>query len=114
MKYISTTRLNSYHTQQIDPLHTSVSELQEAMIAEQENIDGLEEDINEIKAYPKVINGYIRSGATALSVQWLSETSNGTALTPDAKHVYTVVTEGDYYNKLYRWDSQNNTYVKLG
>ena len=58
-----------------------------------------------------VIETYIVSGATALSVGWLSETSGGNALTPEEGIIYVVLTSGEYQNKTYRW--AGTTYVEI-
>lgn len=56
-----------------------------------------------------VIEAYIRSGATALSAQWLSLTDGGAALTPEKGKIYLIMTSGSYQNKQYRWSG--TTYV---
>lgn len=60
-----------------------------------------------------VIETYPVSGATALSAGWLSETSGGSALTPEAGKIYVLMTDsGDYSaNTQFRWGG--TTYVKL-
>lgn len=60
-----------------------------------------------------VIEAYPVSGATALSAGWLSATSGGSALTPEAGKIYVLMTDsGDYSaNTQFRWGS--TTYVKL-
>lgn len=52
----------------------------------------------------QTVNAYIRSGATALSASWLSETNGGSALTPLDSVIYLVMTSGSYYGKSYRWN----------
>lgn len=56
-----------------------------------------------------VIESYIRTGATALSAQWLSLTDGGAALTPEKGKIYLIMTAGSYQNKQYRWGG--STYV---
>lgn len=60
-----------------------------------------------------VIEAYARSGATALAADWLSETSGGSALTPEAGKIYVLMADsGDYAaNTQFRWGG--SAYVKL-
>lgn len=58
-----------------------------------------------------VVDSYIVSGATALSVGWLSATSGGSALTPETGKIYVVLSSGEYLNKTYRWSG--TTYVEI-
>lgn len=60
-----------------------------------------------------VIEAYPVSGATALSAGWLSATSGGSALTPEAGKIYVLMADsGDYSaNTQFRWGG--STYVKL-
>lgn len=59
-----------------------------------------------------VIDAYVVSGSTAFSKGWLSETSGGAALTPDAGKIYVVVQSGSaYVNRTYRWSG--STYVEV-
>lgn len=60
-----------------------------------------------------VIEAYPVSGATALSAGWLSATSGGSALTPEAGKIYILMADsGDYAaNTQFRWGG--TTYVKL-
>lgn len=60
-----------------------------------------------------VIEAYPVSGATALSAGWLSATSGGSALTPEAGKIYVLMADsGDYSeNMQFRWGG--TTYVKL-
>lgn len=60
-----------------------------------------------------VIEAYPVSGATALSAGWLSATSGGSALTPEAGKIYILMTDsGDYSaNTQFRWGG--TAYVKL-
>lgn len=60
-----------------------------------------------------VIEAYPVSGATALSAGWLSATSGGSALTPEAGKIYVLMADsGDYAaNTQFRWGG--TTYVKL-
>ena len=46
---------------------------------------------------------------TALSSGWLSKSSGGSALTPEAGKIYVIMSSGAYQNKQYRWSG--NTYV---
>ena len=60
-----------------------------------------------------VIEAYPVSGATALSAGWLSATSGGSALTPEAGKIYVLMADsGDYSaNTQFRWGG--TAYVKL-
>lgn len=60
-----------------------------------------------------VVEAYARSGATALASDWLSKTSGGAALTPEAGKIYVLMADsGDYAaNTQFRWGT--TTYVKL-
>lgn len=58
-----------------------------------------------------VVDSYIVSGATPLSAGWLSETSGGSALTPETGKIYVIVSAGEYLNKNYRWSG--TTYVEI-
>lgn len=60
-----------------------------------------------------VVEAYIVSGATALGNGWLSETSGGAALTPEAGKIYVIMNGNDTYptNSQYRWGGTQ--YVKL-
>ena len=46
---------------------------------------------------------YVVSGSTALATGWLSDSANGSALTPDTETLYLIVTSGSYLNRIYRW-----------
>ena len=59
----------------------------------------------------EVIDCYTVSGATPLSSGWLTTESGGNAFTPSASVIYTVIEDGDYKNKVYRWSG--TTYVCL-
>lgn len=60
-----------------------------------------------------VIEAYPRSGATELSSTWLSTTSGGSALTPEAGKIYVLMADSTSYsaNSQFRWGG--TTYVKL-
>lgn len=60
-----------------------------------------------------VIEAYPVSGATALSAGWLSATSGGSALTPEAGKIYVLMADsGDYSaNTQFRWGG--TAYIKL-
>lgn len=60
-----------------------------------------------------VIEAYARSGQTALSQNWLSATSGGSALTPETGKIYVLMADsGDYSaNTQFRWGG--TAYVKL-
>lgn len=60
-----------------------------------------------------VIEAYARTGQTALSQNWLSTTSGGSALTPETGKIYVLMADsGDYAaNSQFRWSG--TTYVKL-
>ena len=115
MKIITTTRLDSYHKKGVSPLKDAVSELQSAMLVEQGNVDDLEGDVNTLKSNgANIVYAYIRSGSTVLTNDWLSETNNGTALTPATNKIYIVLSSGDYQNKMFRWNSTSSKYERVG
>lgn len=60
-----------------------------------------------------VIEAYPRSGATELSSSWLSTSSGGSALTPEAGKIYVLMADSTSYstNTQFRWSG--STYVKL-
>lgn len=60
-----------------------------------------------------VIEGYPISGATELSAGWLSETSGGSALTPEQDKIYILIADSTSYsaNSTFRWSG--STYVLL-
>lgn len=58
-----------------------------------------------------VVECYTVSGSTPLSSGWLTDTSGGTALTPEQGKLYVVVESGDYQDKQYRWSG--STYVEI-
>lgn len=53
-----------------------------------------------------VVDAYPRTGATPLSANWLSETSGGSALTPESDQIYILMADsGDYTaNSMFRWN----------
>ena len=60
-----------------------------------------------------IVEAYARSGATALSADWLSTTASGSALTPETGKIYVLMADsGDYAaNTQFRWSG--SAYVKL-
>lgn len=63
-----------------------------------------------------VIEAWPRSGQTALSSTWLSASSGGAALTPEAGKIYVLMADsGDYTkNMQFRWAAGSpGTYVQL-
>lgn len=60
-----------------------------------------------------VVEAYARTGQTALSSTWLSNTSGGSALTPETGKIYVLMADsGDYVaNTQFRWGG--SAYVKL-
>lgn len=63
-----------------------------------------------------VIEAWPRNGQTALSSTWLSATSGGSALTPEAGKIYVLMADsGDYTkNMQFRWAAGSpGTYVQL-
>lgn len=60
-----------------------------------------------------VVEAYARTGQTALSSTWLSDTSGGSALTPETGKIYVLMADsGDYAaNTQFRWGG--SAYVKL-
>lgn len=57
-----------------------------------------------------VIDSYI-VGQTPFEADWLSESIGGEPLTPAKGKIYIVISEGQYYNKTYRWSG--NQYVEI-
>lgn len=66
-----------------------------------------------LKGDAGVVDAYPISGATPLSASWLSDTSGGSALTPEANQIYILMSDsGDYTaNALFRWNG--TAYVPL-
>lgn len=66
-----------------------------------------------LKGDAGVVDAYPISGATPLSASWLSDTSGGSALTPEANQIYILMSDsGDYTaNALFRWNG--SAYVPL-
>ena len=60
-----------------------------------------------------VIEAYPRTGATELTSSWLSTTSGGSALTPEAGKIYVLMADSTSYsaNSQFRWGG--TAYVKL-
>ena len=60
-----------------------------------------------------VVEAYPRSGQTELSSTWLSATSGGSALTPEAGKIYVLMAPTTNYaaNSQFRW--AGSTYVLL-
>lgn len=52
-------------------------------------------------------------GDTPLAIDWLSLTDEGSALTPTDDLLYIVVTEGEYENNVYRFDSTTEVYIAV-
>jgi hypothetical protein len=50
-----------------------------------------------------VLEVYVRAGSTEGSSTWLSLTSGGAALTPEAGKIYVIISAGDFEGKTYRW-----------
>lgn len=63
-------------------------------------------DYSALKGDAGVVDAWPRSGATPLSANWLSETSGGSALTPEANQIYILMADsGDYTaNTMFRWN----------
>ena len=113
MALVTTDRLNTYHREGIVPIKTAVTELQEAMILEQGNVDDLEEAVSSLQNSigGGIVTAYIRTGGDELESSWLSTTSSsGEALTPQGDVLYVILTEGEHYNYLYRWDENSSQY----
>lgn len=67
--------------------------------------------VSELPSYVSdVIDAYV-VGSTAFASDWLSKTSGGSALTPEADKIYIVVSAGDYENRTYRWSG--TVYVEI-
>lgn len=60
-----------------------------------------------------VIEAYPRSGQTELSQNWLSKTSGGSALTPEAGKIYILMADSTSYatNTQFRWGG--SAYIKM-
>ena len=60
-----------------------------------------------------VIESYPVSGATELSAGWLSDTSGGSAMTPETGKIYILMTDSTSYtaNTQFRWGG--TAYVKM-
>lgn len=58
-----------------------------------------------------IIEAYIISGVTPLSIGWLTVTEGGAPLPPETGKIYVVLTAGEYQNKTYRWGG--TTYVEI-
>jgi len=59
----------------------------------------------------EVIDCYVVEGTTPLSNGWLTTEEGGTAFIPSKSVIYTIIQEGNYKNKVYRWSG--TTYVCL-
>ena len=59
---------------------------------------------------PDFIMGYI-VGETDFASDWLAGEDGGIAFIPDINHLYLVMSEGDYYGKIYRYDFDEEAYV---
>lgn len=59
-----------------------------------------------LKGDAGVVDAYPRSGATPLSAAWLSETSGGSALTPESNQIYILMADSGNYtaNAMFRWN----------
>lgn len=57
-----------------------------------------------------VVEAYV-VGETPFAADWLSETNNGEALTPEADKIYVIISEGEYQNLTYRWSGSQ--YVQI-
>lgn len=60
-----------------------------------------------------VIEAYPVSGATELSSGWLSATSGGAALTPEAGKIYVLMADTTHYSANSQFRYGGSTYVKL-
>lgn len=68
--------------------------------------------VSQLPAYvDDVVDAYVVSGAAAFSSGWLSATSGGAALTPDANKIYVVLSAGQYQNLTFRWSG--TVYVEI-
>lgn len=121
MAIVNTDRLNEFYEDGVLPLkqslvlhNTAITELQSAVQTEQDNIDDLEDAVELLQNTGTgggSINAYIRTGQTALSSTWLSATgADGQSITPAEGVIYIVVTSGDYYNQMYRYNSTSLQY----
>lgn len=52
-------------------------------------------------------------GETPYAADWLSLTPTGTALTPNSKLIYLILTEGQYYHNFVRWDTTESLYLPV-
>lgn len=58
-------------------------------------------------------NGFVPAyivGNTPFAIDWLSDEAGGTAITPEDDLLYLIMTDGDYKNSLYRYDSTSTLY----
>lgn len=62
------------------------------------------------------LEGYVPAyivGNTPLADDWLSLTDEGEPLIPTEIEFYVVVSEGNYKERLYRWDTEESTYIEV-
>ena len=52
-------------------------------------------------------------GSTPLADDWLSDEPGGTSIVPSPDFLYLILSAGDYYNSLYRFDESTNKYIKV-
>ena len=58
-----------------------------------------------------IVQAYIRSNGTTYEESWLSDKSpDSDALTPKTDILYVIITSGDYYNQIYRWNKTTSKY----
>ena len=55
---------------------------------------------------------YIVTGSTPFTSGWLSASDGGSALTPVDGQLYKVVTDGEYYEHVYKWSDDDSTYYE--
>lgn len=61
-----------------------------------------------------VIEAYVRSGQTPLSSTWLAtESASGPVITPDEKHIYTLMNYSSPYSRGSQFKWSGSTYVKI-
>lgn len=126
MALVTTDRLNTYHKEGIEPLIEIVQGLCEAEAS-------LEEAIQNIQSNPSgggsessggsavgggVINAYIRPTGIQFEDTWLSADSpdvedNPQPITPRSDVLYVILSEGLYFNNIFRWSENTSKYVAV-
>jgi len=61
-----------------------------------------------------IISAYTREGVSDYSSDWLSLTEGGTPIIPDDSTIYKVISDNDFLDRTYFWDSINLKYIESG